>query len=103
VPRLPDDEQKIIGARLRELRRAFGFDVGTEWASWVGIGYTAWHNYEVGSRLVPVLELRKIAAKTGVSFDWVYQGLEHANPDHVNKRLARLREMDRENAAIRQT
>jgi hypothetical protein len=101
VSKLPDQEVKVIGARLREIRRAWGFISVREWADYIGVGDTAWHNWEAGSRLIPVAEAMKVAAKTGVSFDWLYRGLEGNNPDVVNKRLHRFREMERDHQQLK--
>jgi hypothetical protein len=42
VSKLPDKEAKIIGDRLWEIRRAWGFVSVREWAEYIGVGDTAW-------------------------------------------------------------
>jgi transcriptional regulator with XRE-family HTH domain len=101
VSKLPDKEVKVIGDRLREIRLAWGFQLMTEWADYIGLKASAWHNYEHGLRQIPVLEAAKVSAKTGVSFDWLYRGLEGNNPDAVNKRLHRFREMERDHQQLK--
>jgi len=101
VSKLPDKEAKIIGDRLWEIRRAWGFVSVREWAEYIGVGDTAWHNWEAGSRLIPTAQAAKVAAKTGVSFDWIYRGLEGNNPDAANRRLHRFRELERDHQQLK--
>lgn len=64
--------------RLKALRLAFGPELGrtsqAAFSDYVGIGPTAWNNYEkLGVR--PDLDAaRKLAAKFSVTLDWIYEG-----------------------------
>lgn len=83
-------EQEQIGARLLELRRAYGYKA-KDFASFVGIAETTWNNYERGKRRISIDEALKVASRTGAGLDWIFRGLEHTLPKHVIDRLDALR------------
>jgi len=88
--RLPDKDVQAMAARLRVLR--LSYDKNTvEWSEFTGIGKNAWINCEAGDRMIAVPEALKLAEATGVTFDWIYRGIEHALPMHVAERLSRFR------------
>jgi hypothetical protein len=80
---LRDDDLIAVGKRLLEIRLAWGYPNAREWSRFTGINHTTWKNWEVGERLPSLQEALVLCAKTGISLDWIYRGLEHANPLHV--------------------
>lgn len=87
-----------VAARLRWLRLAISQAQGirnmTEWAKFVGIGLSAWHNYEVAYRRIQLNEAVKVCGKTGASLDWIYRGDDfwHTLPEHVQKKLSAVQD-----------
>lgn len=83
-----------IAERLRWLRLAISKVQGlrnmTEWAQFVGVSLSGWHNYERGYRRIQLDEAVKICGKTGASLDWIYRGdaYWHTLPEHVQNKLS---------------
>jgi DNA-binding XRE family transcriptional regulator len=88
---LRDDDPIAVGRRLLEIRLAWGYPNARDWSRFTGINHTTWKNWEVGDRLPSLQEALALCAKTGVSLDWIYRGLEHTNPLHVMQRLQAFR------------
>lgn len=88
------DNAKLIGARLRLLRIALGYDQTRTFCRKVGISEQAWSNYESGRRRIALDEAMKIVTKTSVSLDYVYRGLESTLPKHLADKLDDLREAE---------
>lgn len=105
---MPDKslDAEEIGARLRWLRIAISAPSAnrkpikglTGWAAYVGIGISAWHNYEKGIRRIALEEAVKVAGKTGATLDWIYRGdaFWHQLPDPLKDKLTAA-QSDRDN------
>lgn len=81
------DQPEQIGARLRRLREALGFSTAKEFAQFLDIDHTAWNHFERGRRAPLPADAVKVCAKTGVSLDWIYRGMEHTLPLHIVQKL----------------
>ena len=81
------DGPEAIGARLRRLRLALGHDKASTFCRFLDITDGAWNHYEHRRRRINLDEAMKVVAKTGVSLDWIYRGLEHTLPLHVAEKL----------------
>lgn len=86
------DRPELIGARLRQLRLALGFPHARHFAEFVGISEQAWNHFETGRRAPTPPDATKVAAKTGITLDWIYRGLTGAMPLHVMQKLDALPE-----------
>ncbi len=84
------DRPEVIGIRLKSLREALGYRRARAFCDVVGITETAWNNYECGRRRISLDEAMKVIARTGVSLDWIYRGLEYTLPADLAKKLRRL-------------
>jgi transcriptional regulator with XRE-family HTH domain len=84
------DRPEVIGAQLRTLREAFGYDQARAFCQFVGFSDQALYNYETGKRRISLDEAMKIVAKTGASLDWIYLGVEHALPVHLAEKLRQV-------------
>ena len=71
------------GARLRQLREAYGFATTRAFAAELGVTEDAMHLYEVGKRLPPVHLASRLKARFGVTLDWLYDGDASTLPRHV--------------------
>ena len=81
------DKPDQIGARLRLLRLALGYEQARPFCQRLEISDQAWNNYESGRRRISLDEVMKVVQKTGVSLDWVYRGLESTLPKHVADKI----------------
>lgn len=79
------DQPQHVGARLKRLRLALGFDQAKDFAEYVGINEQAWNHFERGRRFPLPPDAIKVAVKTGATLDWIYRGL----PDRLPLDLAR--------------
>ena len=70
------DNDKMIGQRLRSLRKHFGNGRETQelFARRFAVEKTAWSNYETGVRPVPVELAGRLCDNLGISMDWLYRG-----------------------------
>lgn len=75
APPLPPDawSNDAIAARLVALREARGMNQ-REFAAHLGLGFTAWNNYELALSRISLDAARKVVAGTGASLDWIYYG-----------------------------
>jgi DNA-binding XRE family transcriptional regulator len=87
---LPVNTRDEVGRRLRHLRFAYGYGSIGAWADFIGLGRTAWQNYEAGTRLIKVEEALKLCQTVGVTLDWIYRGEPSMLPMHVLERLRAL-------------
>lgn len=83
----PMDTKQEVAARLKHLRRAWGFEQAKPFAAWIGVEYSMWNHYETAVRDLSVMNALKVCQKTGASLDWLFRGLDHTLPDHVLDRL----------------
>jgi len=76
------DNNKMIGERLRSLRKHFGNGRESQelFARRFGVEKTAWSNYETGVRPVPVELADRFCRDLGISMDWLYRGNGVAMP-----------------------
>ena len=63
------DRPEVIGARLKALRKAMGYDQTRAFSLALGISEQAWSNCESGRRRISLDEAMKVIARTGVSLD----------------------------------
>src|SRR5580765_2342296 len=80
---MPDKKNKIVGRRLRHLRRALGYEYASTFARWLGIQDNRWTNLENGfplSKEVAFLLRRKVS---GLSVEWLWFG----NTDGLSRSL----------------
>lgn len=82
------DTPKVIGARLKLLREAMGFDEAKAWCEYVDIATNAWNHFERGRRAPTIEAALKVAVKTGATLDWIFRGLEETLPVRVQQALA---------------
>lgn len=92
------DTPEAIGARLRLLREATGFDEAKAWCEYVDIAPNAWNHFERGRRAPTVEAALKVAVKTGATLDWIYRGLDETLPVRVQQSLTAAREKNRARA-----
>lgn len=88
VVRIPSESQETIGERLRRLRVEKGFsqrELSTE-----GVSYAYISRIEAGSRQPSVKALRKLAAKLGVTADYLETGSDLGSAERRELRLADL-------------
>lgn len=88
----PEPKEEVPGQsqRLKDLRRAFGFETSTAVAKFLNISVQRWNAFENGaplSREVAFLLVRKFS---GLSLDWLYFGKTEALPLELARRLGAL-------------
>lgn len=86
------DQPEHVAARLRRLRAAMGFVQAKQFAEFVGINEQAYNHFERGRRAPLPVDAIRIAAKTGVTLDWIYRGLVDHLPLHMARRLEEIPE-----------
>lgn len=91
------DTPEIIGARLKLLREAFGFEEAKAWCDHLGIATNAWNHWERGRRAITVEAALKVATKTGATLDWIYRGMEETLPVRVQRALGEAAKASRPN------
>lgn len=66
-----------VGQRLRITRQAL--DLSQKMcATRVGVGTSAWSQYESGARVLPIVIAERVCAKFGCDMNWLYSG-DHSN------------------------
>ena len=83
-------QPEVIGARLKALRLALGYDRANSFCRFVDVSDRAWSHYENGRRLITVKDGIKLVIKTDVTLSWIYLGWEHTLPVHVAEKLRGL-------------
>jgi transcriptional regulator with XRE-family HTH domain len=81
------DQPQQIAVRLRRLREALGFDSARDFAAFLDIPEQTWYHLEKGRRSILPPDAVKVCARTGVSMDWIYRGMEDTLPLHVFKKI----------------
>ncbi|WP_162815786.1 helix-turn-helix domain-containing protein [Microvirga aerophila] len=76
---------------MKALREALGHTKASTFCRLVEISDQAWNHYEHGRRRIGIDEAAKVIAKTGVSLDWIYRGVEHTLPLHIAEKLQQVR------------
>jgi transcriptional regulator with XRE-family HTH domain len=76
-----------VGARLKALRLALGFQQAKAFAVFLDINEQAWNHFETGRRPPVVRDGIRIAERTGVTLDRIYRGIEHALPMHLAEKI----------------
>jgi transcriptional regulator with XRE-family HTH domain len=84
------DRPENVGARLKALRLALGFNQARAFAAFLEINEQAWNHFETGRRPPVVRDGIRIAERTGASLDWIYRGLEHTLPLHLAEKLRQV-------------
>jgi transcriptional regulator with XRE-family HTH domain len=82
-----DASVSAISGRLVALRRALDYENASAFARTVGLGVSALQNYEAGLRRPDIDQAILICRATGVTLDWIYQGLTAGLPHHIETRL----------------
>lgn len=72
-----------IGARIRILREAMGYDSATLFAAYVGWSPQQLSNYERGYKRPEISMAIRLCKKTGVTLDWIFRGETAGLPLHV--------------------
>jgi transcriptional regulator with XRE-family HTH domain len=86
------DRNEDIAARLIRLRLAKGYEQAKAFAERLGISEGNWNHFERARRKISIEDALKVCQKTGVSLDWIYRGIEHTLPRHVQDELAEVPE-----------
>jgi transcriptional regulator with XRE-family HTH domain len=94
-----DTDLPAIGQRLAALRQALGFTNASAFARLVGLSVTTLQNYEAGIRRPDVGNAILICRATGVTLDWIYQGLTGGLPVHIASRLTQQEPIPRRHAS----
>jgi hypothetical protein len=69
-----DMDYQDIGARLQDVRAAFGAESQKAWAEREGFNPTQWNNWETGTRRIPVDAAERLCDRYGLTLDWIYRG-----------------------------
>lgn len=80
-------KNKVIGRRLRHLRKSLGYEYASTFARSLGIQDNRWTNLENGfplSKEIAFLLVRKIS---GLSLDWLYYGKTDGLSERLSQRL----------------
>lgn len=76
-----------IGQRLKRLRLALGYTNAKAFCGLIGVGDTAWNNWEKGRREIPIDAALRVCAKTGASLDYIYRGMDWTLPPQVRGKV----------------
>ena len=71
---MSDKKNKIVGRRLRHLRKSLGYEYASTFARYLGIQDNRWTNLENGfplSKEIAFLLIRKVS---GLDFNWLFLG-----------------------------
>jgi DNA-binding XRE family transcriptional regulator len=76
---VPSALKHAVGKRLYATRIAIGRELGHAvsadmLASWLGVGRTAFSNWENGENLASVPAMLRLAARFGYTLEWIYAG-----------------------------
>lgn len=63
-----------IGARLKSLRIALGFEVQADFCRHVGLSETRYNSFETGARRLTLQAADHIKGATGVTLDYLFHG-----------------------------
>jgi transcriptional regulator with XRE-family HTH domain len=63
-----------IGARLKSLRIALGFEVQADFCRHIGLSETRYNSFETGARRLTLQAADHIKAATGVTLDYLFYG-----------------------------
>lgn len=75
--------QAKVGARLKLLREAKGYDEQKEWAELLAVTPPRYNNWERGRQVIPLENAVRVSELTGVSLDFIYLGDKSALPKHL--------------------
>lgn len=84
---MSDKKSKVVGRRLRHLRKSLGYEYASTFARSLGIQDNRWNNLENGyplSKEIAFLLVRKIS---GLSLDWLYYGKTDGLSERLGQRL----------------
>ena len=84
---MSDKNNKVIGRRLRPLRKSLGYEYANTFARHLGIQDNRWTNLENGyplSREMAFLLVRKVS---GLSLDWLWRGKTDGLSRSLGQRL----------------
>lgn len=85
VPRAPNDCDKLVGTRLRQLRTEFGLSIQTL-ANQVGLSHQQVQKYETGKNRISAGLLPSFAAALGVDVGYFFE--DNAQPDKNTKNIS---------------
>jgi len=74
------DTAAVIGKRLDRLRRALGYETQLAFAMASGMEPTALNNNIQGRSRISLDAAAKLRLRYGVTFDWIYLGIEAGLP-----------------------
>lgn len=72
--------------RMRISREALGFSPTTI-GRLLGIPSSTWHNYEAGIRRISVEQMFKLKTRTGLTFEWIYEGDIMSLPPEIRDKI----------------
>jgi hypothetical protein len=90
MSKVTKDPGSPVARRLKQLQEAEGKN-GPQYAAFLGIEYSRWHNLLRGSSLSATMA-NLIRRKTGASLDWLYHGDINGMPVALARRLGVLDE-----------
>lgn len=82
------DDPATIGARLRAVREALGYENQKDFADKAGISPTAYNNWEVGYKRIGVDMAARLCSTYRITLDWIYFGDASGLPGNVAAKLA---------------
>jgi hypothetical protein len=80
-----------IPRRLRNLRKAEGYETAKGFAEMLGFPSNRYGNIEAGSGLSIEIALRIVEKVPGCSLDWLYNGVENGLSVSLRNRLSEAR------------
>jgi transcriptional regulator with XRE-family HTH domain len=84
---MSNKKNRVIGRRLRHLRKSLGYEYANTFARSLGIQDNRWTNLENGfplSKEIAFLLVRKVS---GLSLDWLYYGRTDGLSERLGQRL----------------
>lgn len=89
---MSDKKNKIVGRRLRHLRRALGYEYASTFARWLGIQDNRWTNLENGFPLSKEIAFLLVRRVSGLSLDWLYFGRTDGLSERLGQKLGEFPE-----------
>ena len=85
-PHRDPKELQAIGLRLKAVRTALGLSQKDLYDS-LGVGASAWHNWESGKRTPDIFVMLNLKRQYGITLDWIFDGDPSNLPEDIKGKV----------------
>jgi transcriptional regulator with XRE-family HTH domain len=85
-PNRDPKELQVIGRRLKSARIALGLSQKDLYDS-LGVGASAWHNWESGKRTPDIFVMLNLKRQYGITLDWIFDGDPRNLPEGIREKV----------------